>query len=46
MLLVISVIAIVFVFALWACLKVGSDADDQMGYDYMIETRRDSDGIR
>lgn len=46
MALVISIIVILLLLALWACLKVGSDADDQMGYDYILEEKENSDGIR
>lgn len=38
-------IAVSLLILLWSCLKAGSDADDRMGYDDILEERVESDGI-
>lgn len=35
--LLIATAVIFFTFAIWCCLKVGSDCDEAMGYDDIIE---------
>lgn len=35
--LVVGLSVVSLIFALWCMLKAGSDADDEMGYDDVIE---------